>query len=162
MSKLSGGPESKVPRMAPQRTAGAWRNRKFFYFGLRVPSRCAASLWVTSLGTRIQCGGTLSPLPSGRDSVGIGGDVQWNGLTVLYTTVYWSVDSLLTSELAGGLYDCTKPSHKEGRNPKCPKWLLSVRPEPAELANFFISGSECLPRTRINHACCLLIETLGC
>ena len=43
---------------------------------------------------------TLCPLPSGRDSVGIGGDVQWNGLTVLYT--FWSVDSLLTSELHYG------------------------------------------------------------
>ena len=63
---------------------------QIFYFG------CTASLWVTSLGARIQCGGTLSMLPSGRDSVGIGGDVQWNGLTVLYTI--WSVDSLLTSE----------------------------------------------------------------
>ena len=70
------------------------------YKELRVPPRCTESLLVTSLGTRIQCGGTLSPLPSGRDSVGIGGDVQWNGLTVLYT--FWSVDSLLTSELHYG------------------------------------------------------------
>ena len=36
-----------------------------------------------SVGTRIQCGGTLSPLPTGRDSLGIGAEVQWNGLTVL-------------------------------------------------------------------------------
>ena len=79
----------------------------FFISGCECLRTVCASLWVTSLGTRIQCGGTLCPLPSGRDSVGIGGDVQWNGLTVLYTTVYWSVDSLLTSELAGGLYDCT-------------------------------------------------------
>ena len=72
-----------MPNLPSQRTAGACRTGKFFYFELRVPPRCTASLWVTSLGTRIQCGGTLSPLPSGRDSVGIGGDVQWNGLTVL-------------------------------------------------------------------------------
>ena len=66
----------------------------------RVPSRCTASLWVTSLGTRIQCGGTLSPLPSGRDSVGIGGDVQWNGLTVLLELVSGpTVASLLNSQL---------------------------------------------------------------
>ena len=26
--------------MAPQRTAGAWRKGKFFYFGLRVPPHC--------------------------------------------------------------------------------------------------------------------------
>ena len=111
--------------MAPQRTVRAWRRCKFFYFGLRVPPRCTASLWVASLGTRIQCGGTLSPLPTGRDSLaefyylglmpprctaslwvaslgtriqcggtlsplrtgrdslGIGAEVQWNGLTVL-------------------------------------------------------------------------------
>ena len=87
-------------RMAPQRTAGAYRSGKFFYIGLRVPPRCTASLWVTSLGTRIQCGGTLSPLPSGRDSVGIGGDVQWNGLTVLLELVYGpTVASVLNSQL---------------------------------------------------------------
>ena len=72
----------------------------FFYFGLRVPPRRAASLWVTSLGTRIQCGGTLSPLPSGTDSLGIGGDVQWNGLTVLLELVSGpTVASLLNSQL---------------------------------------------------------------
>ena len=94
--------------MAPQRTAGACRSVNFFYFRLRVPLRCTASLLVTSLGTRIQCGGTLSPLPSGRDSVGIGGDVQWNGLTVLLGVAPGrTVDPVLPSELAGGLYGCT-------------------------------------------------------
>ena len=75
----------------------------------RVPSRCTASLWVTSLGTRIQCGGTLSPLPTGRDSLAIGGDVQWNGLTVLLGVgPRRTVDSVMPSELAaGGLYGCT-------------------------------------------------------
>ena len=114
-----------MPKLAPQRTVISWRTRRFFYFGLRVPPRCTASLWVASLGTRIQCGGTLSPLPTGRDSLaefyylglmpprctaslwvaslgtriqcggtlsplptgrdslGIGAEVQWNGLTVL-------------------------------------------------------------------------------
>ena len=91
--------------MAPQRTAGACRSVKFFYFGLRVPPRRTASLWVASLGTRIHCGGTLSPLPTGRDSLGIGGDVQWNGLTVLLGVAPGrTVDPMLPSELAGGLY----------------------------------------------------------
>ena len=94
--------------MAPQRTVGAWRKGKFFYFGLRVPPRYTASLWVASLGTRIQCEGTLSPLPSDRNSLGIGGDVQWHGLTVfLGVNPGRTVDSLLPSELAGGLYGCT-------------------------------------------------------
>ena len=58
-------------------------------------------------GTRIQCGGTLSPLPSGRDLIGISGDVQWKGLTVfLGVGPGRTVDSLLTSELAAGLYGC--------------------------------------------------------
>ena len=83
MSKLLGGGEWKVSKLAPQRTVISWRKGRFFYFGLRVPPRCTASLWVASLGTRIQCGGTLSPLPTGRDSLGIGAEVQWNGLTVL-------------------------------------------------------------------------------
>ena len=47
--KLLGGGESKVPKLAPQRTVISWRTRRFFYFGLRVPPRCTASLWVNSL-----------------------------------------------------------------------------------------------------------------
>ena len=82
--------------MAPQRTAGACRSVKFFYIGLRVPPRCTASLWVASLGTRIQCGGTLSPLPTGRDSLGIGAEVQWNGLTVLLELLLFLLGGLQT------------------------------------------------------------------
>ena len=66
--------------MAPQRTAGACRSVKFFYIGLRVPSRCTASLWVTSLGTRIQCGGTLSLLPSGTDSLVVCSDTVYHAV----------------------------------------------------------------------------------
>ena len=116
MSKLLGGGESKVPKLAPQRTVISWRKGRFFYFGLRVPPRCTASLWVASLGTRIQCGGTLSPLPTGRDSLGTGGDVQWHGLTVfLGGDPGRTVDSLLPSELAGGLYGCTAGLRNKSR-----------------------------------------------
>ena len=69
-----------MPKMAPQRTAGACRTVKFFYIGLRVPPRCTASLWVTSLGTRIQCGGTLSLLPSGTDSLVVCSDTVYAAL----------------------------------------------------------------------------------
>ena len=58
----------------------------FFISVVFVPVRTAVPVLrrssYNSVGTRIQCGGTLSPLPTGRDSLGIGGDVQWHGLTV--------------------------------------------------------------------------------
>ena len=118
MSKLLGGPESKAAKMAPQRMVRACRSCIFFYFGLRVPPRCTASLWVASLGTRIQCGGPLSPLPTGRDSLGIGGEVQWNCFTVLLGvgSAGRTVDSLLPSELAGGLYGCTEALRNKSRH----------------------------------------------
>ena len=67
-----------MPNLPSQRTAGARRTGKFFYFELRVPPRCTASLWVTSLGTRIQCGGTLSLLPSGTDSLVVCSDTVYS------------------------------------------------------------------------------------
>ena len=92
--------------------------QKIFLSGIRVvvlvlvPVRTAVPVLrrssYNSVGTRIQCGGTLSPLPTGRDSLGTGGDVQWHGLTVfLGGDPGRTVDSLLPSELAGGLYGCT-------------------------------------------------------
>ena len=74
-----------MPNLPSQRTAGARRTGKFFYFELRVPPRCTASLWVTSLGTRIQCGGTLSLLPSGTDSLVVCSDTVY---AALYAALY--------------------------------------------------------------------------
>ena len=99
MSKLLGVGESKVPKLAPQRTVISWRKVKFFYFGLRVPPRCTASLWVASLGTRIQCGGTLSPLPTGRDSLA---EFYYLGLMPPRCTASLWVASLGTRIQCGG------------------------------------------------------------
>ena len=82
--------------MAPQRTAGACRSVKFFYIRLRVPPRCTASLWVTSLGTRIQCGGTLSLLPSGTDSLVVCSDTVY---AALYAALYGAAASSATTSL---------------------------------------------------------------
>ena len=66
-------------------TCGRTRTSTACYIVL-VPVRTAVPVLrrssYNSVGTRIQCGGTLSPLPTGRDSLGIGGEVQWHGLTV--------------------------------------------------------------------------------
>ena len=62
--------------------AGFWDFGGITLKDQRVPSRCTASLWVTSLGTRIQCGGTLSLLPSGTDSLVVCGRESTLGATI--------------------------------------------------------------------------------
>ena len=94
--------------------------KNFFISVVLVPVRTAVPVLrrssYNSVGTRIQCGGTLSPLPTGRDSLGTGGDVQWHGLTVfLGGDPGRTVDSLLPSELAGGLYGCTAGLRNKSR-----------------------------------------------